>query len=506
MSVNLYSFVEHPFTDKAYFNYDKFKDIVYKAQRLMDDIVDLEEEKINLILQKIEKDPEPTEIKSVEKNLWLKIKKKLLEGRRTGLSAIGLADCFASLNITYSSEQSITLAEEIYKQFAITAYKSSIDMAKERGCFPIWNKTVEKDNPFLQKVVYSLHYPDNTMGSLNGHGKFGRRNIACLTIPPSGTISIMAGISSGIEPVYQLYYKRRYKILENTDEKKAYDFVDQNGDKWKEYIVYHPKFDEWLTSLRDNKPFYNNYEDYAKISPYYKSTAYEIDPIQRVKLQAAIQKYIDNSISSTINLPESTTEEQVSELYMKAWELGCKGITVYRDNCRTGVLVSVDKSQKRPKSMICNIHNTKAGGKNYLVLIGLKDDKPYEIFVKPSEFEKAYVIDPQGEIIKLKSKHYILRTPSTEIDLTTNLPNDQALITRLVSTMLKNDNFKIEDIIEQVEKAEGDLTTFGKVITRILKRYLADGTHSTELCPECGNKILYKDGCKSCTCGYSKCG
>ena len=522
LSVNLYSFVENPFTDKAYFNYDKFKDVVYKAQRLIDDIVDLEEEKINLILKKIENDPEPEEIKAIERRLWEKILDKLLKGRRTGLSAIGLADTFAALDTTYGSSSSITLAEEIYKQFAISAYKSSIDMGRERGVFPIYNKEKEKNNPFIQRILSEFHFMRRNEAK--------RRNISLLTIPPSGTISLLAGICSGIEPVYQLYYKRRYKILENTKEKKQYDFIDANGDKWREYIVIHPKLrDWWLTqeqlcnvnidlnnnktvSLPDDK-YIVDYIEHTK-HPYYKSTAYEIDPIQRIKLQGVIQKWIDHSISSTINLSENTTEEEISNIYMTAWKEGLKGITIYRNNCRTGVLVNINKSEKnikRPKIVKCNIHNTKIQGNNYMVLIGIQNNKPFEIFVKSYPFEKAVVIDSQGEIIKLKSKQYILKTINTEVNLTTDLPNDQALLTRLISTMLKKE-FNIEEIIEQVEKADGDLTTFGKVICRILKRYITNGTHSIDTCPNCGSKLIYQNGCKECSrendskCTFSKCG
>jgi ribonucleoside-diphosphate reductase alpha chain len=384
MSINLYSFVEHPFTDKAYFNYDKFKDVVYKAQRLMDDIVDLEEEKINQILNKIENDPEPEEIKAIEKNLWLKIKQKLLDGRRTGLSAIGLADCFAAISNTYASNSSIELAEEIYKQFAISAYKSSIDMSGERGAFPMYDYTKEKENPFLKRLG-----KDEKGGEL---GKYSRRNIALLTIPPSGTISLLAGISSGIEPVYQLYYKRRRK-LEKGNPKIT--FADQNGDGWEEYVVLHPKFKEWLdTDKRYSHSVWDywnqkDYEEAAKDSPYHNSTAYEIDPLQRVKLQATIQKWIDHSISSTINLPEGTTEETVSNLYMEAWKQGCKGLTIYVDECRTGVLISNNNNSlkkfkqhdapKRPKELEAEFHKIKVKGTEYGVLIGLMENKPYEI-------------------------------------------------------------------------------------------------------------------------------
>lgn len=510
MSVNLYSFVENPFTDKAFFNYDKFKDVVYKAQRLMDDIVDLEEEKINLILNKIENDLEPEEIKTTEKNLWLKIKQKLLEGRRTGLSAIGLADCFASLHRTYGSQDSIELTEEIYKQFAISAYKSSIDMAKERGTFPIFDPDKETDNPFLIRLFPELSYLE---------ANNGRRNIALLTIPPSGTISLLAGISSGIEPVYQLSYKRRRKLEKGNPN---ITFVDQNGDGWEEYNVFHPKYKLWC-EMYDVNP--NDLEEATKISPYDNSTAYEIDPLQRVNLQATIQKWIDHSISSTINLSETATEEEVSNIYMQAWKEGCKGITIYRDNCRTGVLISNTKKDiiefkqhnapKRPKELICDIKSVSIKGKKFQVLIGLYNNKPYEVFVIP--YKEIKPLNKQYKITKLSSGKYILSTLNWQEKnninsgynfglLTEELTDEEATITRLVSTSLRH-GASIKFIIEQLDKTHGDLTQFGKAIARALKNYISDTEITKELCPDCKSKLIYKDGCITClSCGYSKCG
>lgn len=523
LSVNLYSFVEHPFTDKAFFNYDKFKDVVYKAQRLMDDVVDLEEEKINLILKKIENDPEPDEIKSVEKNLWIKIREKLLQGRRTGLSAIGLADCLASLNINYGSEESIALAEEIYKQFAISAYRSSIDMAEERGSFPIWNGDLEDNNPFLKRLLdYDFMYID--------HNKYGRRNIALLTIPPSGTISMFGnknGISSGIEPVYQLYYKRRRKLEKDNPN---ITFVDQNGDGWEEYIVLHPKFkewsDRWLLDMEEKGQYvpyslYSNYEFLSKLSPYKQSTAYEIDPLQRVKLQATIQKWIDHSISSTINLPEGTSEETVSNIYMEAWKQGCKGITVYVNNSRTGVLVDVEKKEsefkhhnapKRPQVLPAEIYITKSKGTEWLVVIGLLNNLPYEIFAVENRWNirDNYSV---GVIIKERKGLYTL---SIKDDLTIenfleNISDEENNLTRMISTALRH-GADIKFIVEQLNKSRGDITTFSNAIKRILKKYIIDGASSEELCPECGSKLIYQNGCKECSrennseCSYSKCG
>jgi ribonucleoside-diphosphate reductase alpha chain len=549
MSVNLYSFVENPFTDKAFFNYDKFKDVVYKAQRLMDDVVDLEEEKINKILNKIENDPEPEEIKKIEKDLWTKIKGKLLSGRRTGLSAIGLADCLAALNVTYGSEDSIKLVEKIYKQFAISAYKSSIDMAKERGAFPIHNIELEKENPFLKrfwkevgqneisnaktdiKIGFGFSKEDKEQTYLWKYKEYGRRNIALLTIPPSGTISQMASISSGIEPVYQLLHKRRYKILGDQE----YDYVDKTGDKWREYTVLHPKFKEWFDIWGKPKDVVNptieelnklnlwntfrqygnitNLETFIKISPYYNSTAYEIDPIQRVKLQATIQKWIDHSISSTINLPKSATEEEVSNLYIEAWKQGCKGITIYRDGCREGILTSINQKDtefkqhdapKRPKSLPCNIHSTTIKGEGFYVLIGLYENKPYEVFVIRKDIH--YFTEKEGIISKLNKKQYDIQQKDSEVGwiMTEALSDNEATITRLVSTALRHGT-DIKFITEQLNKTQGDLTNFGKAIARVLSKYIKKETGLE--CPECKqNTLIRESGCIKCTnCGYSKC-
>jgi ribonucleoside-diphosphate reductase alpha chain len=526
MSVNLYSFVENPFTDKAFFNYDKFKDVVYKAQRLMDDIVDLEEEKINLILQKIENDPEPDEIKAVEKNLWLKILDKLLRGRRTGLSAIGLADCFSSLGITYGTNNSVNLAEEIYKQFAISAYKSSIDMAKERGAFPIWDWNKEKDNPFINRILSNL---EKSLHSKTIQD-YARRNICLLTIPPSGTISLLAGISSGIEPVYQLYYKRRRKLEKDNPN---ITFVDQNGDSWEEYTILHPKFKEWIyinTFDWKNLEHFNTYiskldskeiERLTLECPYNKSTAYELDPIQRIKLQATIGRFIDHSISSTINLPEDTTEQQVSDIYMTAWKEGCKGITIYRDNCRTGVLVSATKEEvkefkqynapKRPKSLDCEVHYTTVKGEKFAIIVGLLNNKPYELFAI-SNGKDLLPDKGNGKLIKTSSGQYHITTKNESyFDIVIAMSDEEQIITRLISTALRHGT-EVKFIVEQLSKTRGDLTTFGKAISRILKLYIPEKEETKETCPECGSKLIYKDGCKECSrelnsnCTYSKCG
>jgi ribonucleoside-diphosphate reductase alpha chain len=517
MSVNLYSFVENPFTDKAYFNYDKFKDVVYKAQRLMDDVVDLEEEKINKILEKIENDPEPEEIKAIEKNLWLKIKEKLLNGRRTGLSAIGLSDCFAALQYQYGSNISIELAEEIYKQFAIAAYKSSIEMAKERGAFPIWDYETETENPYLNRIIEEMTQTD-PLGADEFHysqwREFGRRNIALLTEPPSGTISLLAGISSGIEPVYQLSYKRRRK-LEKGNPKIT--FTDQNGDGWEEYNVLHPKYEVWLDliSTPETKDLIREGEGLIATSPYFKSTAYEIDPLQRVKLQSTIQKWIDHSISSTINLPKDTTEETVSNLYIEAWKQGCKGLTVYVDQSRTGVLIdnntktesfTYHDAPKRPTTLLAEFYKVKVQGKDYGVFVGLLENKPYEIFAFAEP--KTDLKNITGSITKVKKRVYSFNSQHLTVP---NLVQEtefgeEQTFTLMVSGLLRH-GANPKFIMEWISKSNLEIVSFGKAISRVLKNYIKDTEKITQLCPECSSQLTYQDGCVKCTsCGYSKCG
>jgi len=507
LSINLTKFVVYPFTNKAVINYGHLEDVTYKAQRLMDDVVDLEEEKINIILNKIESDPEPDEIKLIEKNLWVKIRKKLLEGRRTGLSGIGLADTLAMLNISYSG--GIDIAELVYKNLAISAYKSSIDMAEERGAFPIWNMDKECNNPFILRVLKESGY-------MEAYAIFGRRNIALLTIPPSGTISLLAGISSGIEPVYQLAYKRRRKVEANHPNKS---FQDKTGDWWEEYVVLHPKFREWLV-LTGQYSSGTSWDTLAKtISPFANSTAYELNPLDRVKLQGRIQKWVDHSISSTVNLPKETTEQQVSELYIEAWKQGCKGITIYRDGCRDGVLISNESQKetkfvtndapKRPKVLLADLYTPSIHNKDYIVVIGLYDDKPYEVFA----FKNTYNLkgNYSCNIIKRTRGKYDVDIKDVILieDITSDMSQIEESTTRLVSTSLRH-GASIEFLVEQLLKARGNgFQDFSKVIARKLKRYIKDETVVTGVtCENCGStNIIYKDGCQECaSCGSSKCG
>ena len=472
MSVNLFSFVKAPFTKKARFEYGKFVSVVTKAQRLMDDAIDLESEKIKAIINKISKSNDPWEVKESEVSLWNKIQEKLKVGRRTGLSAIGLADCLAALNIKYGSEKSIEKTNDIFKYFKCNAYESSRIMGVERGPFP---KYAEKIDPVI------------------------RRNIALLTVPPSGSISILAGISSGIEPVYKLEYTRRRKVEKGSPNVV---FTDKQGDEWEEYTVYHSK-----------------YEEYGKPKSYLGCTAYELDPMQRVKLQAVIQKHIDHSISSTINLPENVTKDEISRIYTSAWELGCKGITIYRDGCRDGVMIDKKEEDatvfkqhpapKRPKRLDCEVKYTKVKGIEYCILLGLYEGKPYELFaLDSSNFERH--TKAKYSIFKLGSGNYVLvNNDNSEhiFAIAEKLTDEQAALTRLISTSLRH-GAEIKFIVEQLNKTEGELNSFNRAIARILKSYIPNGESlKGSLCEVCNDKMVIENGCEICkSCGYNRCG
>jgi ribonucleoside-diphosphate reductase alpha chain len=486
MSINLFSFVKDPFTQQATFDYNLFEDVVYKAQRLMDDVIDLEEEKIDKILEKIINDGGRG---SVEWNLWEKIKDKLLKGRRTGLSAIGLADCLAALNIIYGDAGSLACASSIYKVLNRFAYKSSEDMALQRGAFPIFDRTglTAADANF-----------DEIASQIIPNDRKERRNIALLTIPPSGSLSILAGITSGIEPVFELEYTRRRKVEESDN----VVFVDKNGDKWEEYTVYHPK-----------------YIEYGKPEIYLTSTANKIDPIDRVKLQSVIQKHIDHSISSTINLPNSATEEQIDKIYRYAYAQGCKGITVYRDGCRDGVLINKDDKKeefkqhdapKRPKNIDADVKTVSVKGIKFCVAIGLVENKPYEVFAWHTLGWAGIIPEPgRYKINKESSGQYDLETCDHVFygHVTEQLTDEQAAITRLVSTALRHGT-DIKFIVEQLNKTQGDLTSFSKAIARVLKQYITNGSHlKGSMCEICGSKLVVENGCEICkSCGFTKCG
>lgn len=507
LSVILPAYVNNPFKKDASFNWTLFKEHVRIAQRLMDDIIDLEEEKINAILAKIDSDSEPEEIKAVERNLWIKIKTKLLQGRRTGLSGVGLADVLAMLGLKYDSDEAADVSEEIYKQLAVEAYRSSIVLAEERGCFPIWDKDLERNNPMLKRIWQNMDQ-EELYGAM--YLSTGRRNIALLTIPPTGTLALMVRIASGVEPVFQPIHKRRRKVNPDNPNKS---FQDKNGDWWEEYNVIHYGLSQYIASLDDKTTFI------PENTPYTGSSAMEIDPVKKVRMLGRIQKWIDHSISSTTNLPEDCTEQQVSDIYLEAWKAGMKGLTVYRDKCRDGVLISSeDKKQakspcfhqnnapKRPKQLQCNIHFLEKKG--FIVLVGMYEDIPYEIFAFNYS---GRITESTGLIKKITGGRYNLTDIKGNLlipDITSEMNQIEEDKTRLISWGLRHGG-GLKFLVEQLSKAKNtDVTSFSKAIARVLKGYIKDGVESQDKCPSCGGKLIYQSGCIECAegCGFSKCG
>jgi len=516
-SMNLYSYVENPFTDKAKFNFDLFKEHVIIAQRLMDDLIDLEIEKIDTIIQKIKKDPEEDRIKRPEIEVWEKIKENTLKGRRTGLGITALGDALAALGLIYGTDEANKQAEKIQKTLAVAAYKSSCLLAKERGAFPVYNYEKEIDNPFIKR----LKGVDEELDSLLK--KYGRRNIACLTIAPTGTVSLMTQTTSGIECAFLISYKRRRKVNPNDKDVKV-TFTDEVGDSWEEYNVFHHKFLDWLEvngyNIEDVKKLED--EELQKIikkSPYYKATSADVDWVQKVKMQGMLQKYVDHSISVTVNVPEDTTIETVSKIYEEAWRNGCKGITIYRDGSRSGVLISNNKkeeekeddfkqnnSPKRPKELEADYYVANAKGKKFAVIVGLYKGKPYEIFA----FENPPLNDfCKGKIVKVKRGHYDFLYNGEKrienIQLATELVEERAH-TIFISMLLRH-GAPIKHILNVAKKVDDNITSFSSVVRRILSKYIEDEVLE-EKCPECGGTLTRQEGCVKCLngCGYSKCG
>lgn len=501
--LNTLKFVQQPFTKEAKFDFDRFYQYSKYAQRLMDDLVDLELEAIDRIIDKIENDPEQKQIKAIELDLWKRIREKCSNGRRTGTGITALGDAIAALGIKYGSDESIELTGAVYDTLKWACYEASVDMAEELGPFPIWDAKLETDNPFLLRLKAERPEIYDRMQ------KVGRRNIALLTTAPAGTVSILAnvadgiyGTTSGIEPVFMLEFKRRKKI-NHSDSQARVDFTDQNGDKWQEFVVYHPAVKLWqkVTGKTD-----------VKESPWYGACAEDINWENRVKLQARANLSVDHAISSTINLPENVTQAEVAKIYETAWRAGCKGITVYRKNCRTGVLVEKDKKEvtkdaaKRPESLPGDVYHIKAGGTEFLVVVGLLNEQPYEVMAA-----KNGVISKKakhGMITKQKRGHYSLICDTGEtLDSITSLCEDmEEALTRMISTSLRH-NVPIDYIVHQLEKTKGTLQSFAKAVSRCLKKYVKDGTKVTgSTCPDCGSTDLKRqEGCISCSCGYSKC-
>lgn len=500
--VNAYSFVENAFKDDAWFNFKKFTKVAFEAQRIMDDIIDLELECIDRIIDKIKADKEPAAVKAIELGLWKNIKTTCEKGRRTGLGVTGIGDTVASLGITYGSPGSIDLVGEIYKNLALGSYRSSVQLASERGTFPIYNHELEKNHPMIQRIMAE----DPKLAA--DYEKYGRRNIANTTTAPGGSISIEAQVSSGIEPTYRLEYTRRRKI--NSGDKAAkVDFVDDEGVEWQEYSVKHHAFNRWqeVTGKKDPKD-----------SPFHKATATEIDWEASVDLQAAAQHWVDHAISKTCNLPEDVTKDVVSNVYMRAWEKKCKGFTVYREGSRTGVLVSkkfnINNAPKRPDDLECDIYHMTVRGEKWNMFIGLFDDKPYEIFAGLAEYVSIPRSRTKGTIKKNGKYNVHIGEGDNEIvikDLARVFENKtESAFTRTLSLALRH-GAPIQYIVEQLEKGadkESDMFSLSKGLMRCLKTYIKDGTKpSLKECKQCGSEDLaYMEGCISCnSCAWSKC-
>ena len=540
LAINLYSYVENPFTPNAKFNFSKFKEHVMYAQRMMDDIIDLEMEKIETIIAKIEADPETDEVKATELNLWKKIKDKTSQGRRTGVGTTAEGDMIAAMGLTYGTEEATKFSVEVHKTLALAAYRSSVMLASERGAFPVFDYKRETNNPFMNR----LKEADPELYDLMV--KYGRRNIACLTIAPTGTTSILTQTTSGIEPVFLPVYKRRRKVNANDKEVRV-DFVDESGDAFEEYVVYHPKFITWMNingiEVKDNYTQEQIDEIVAK-SPYYKATSNDVDWLNKVKMQGAVQKWVDHSISVTINLPNDVSEDMVNKLYVEAWKSGCKGCTVYRDGSRSGVLISLKNEKKkttenaapspadengfvthkRPIELDADVVRSQNNKEKWIAFIGLIDGKPYEIFTGIADDDEGIFCPKsvsKGKIIKVidenGQKRYDFqfvnkRGFKTTIEGLSEKFNPEFWnYAKLISGVLRY-RMPIAQVLKLVGSLELDnqsINTWKVGVERALKKYLPNGEKASgQTCPNCGQEsLVYQEGCLICTnCGTSRCG
>ncbi|MGL4518631.1 MAG: adenosylcobalamin-dependent ribonucleoside-diphosphate reductase [Phocaeicola sp.] len=534
LAINLYAYVENPFTPEASFNFELFRKHVALAQRIMDDIIDLELEKIERIMEKIESDPESNEVKNTEKYLWEKIYKKSAQGRRTGVGITAEGDMLAAMGLRYGTEEATTFSEEVHKTVAIEAYRSSVYMAKERGAFDVYSSEREQNNPFINR----LKEADPSL--YEEMKRYGRRNIACLTIAPTGTTSLMTQTTSGIEPVFMPVYKRRRKVNPNDPESHV-DFVDESGDTFEEYVVYHHKFLTWMeVNGYDTTKRYSQEEIDALVekSPYYKATSNDVDWLMKVKMQGRIQKWVDHSISVTINLPNNVDEELVNRLYVEAWKSGCKGCTVYRDGSRSGVLISAKPEKKeetpickpptvvevRPKVLEADVVRFQNNKEKWVAFVGLLDGQPYEIFTGLQDDEEGISLPKsvtKGKIIKNMdpdgNKRYDFqfenkRGYKTTIEgLSERFNKEYWNYAKLISGVLRW-RMPIESVIKLVDSLQLDkenINTWKNGVERALKKYVTDGTKALgQVCPNCGNEtLIYQEGCLICkTCGSSRCG
>lgn len=527
LAINLYSYVVNPFTKDAYFDYELFKEHVILSQRFMDDIIDLEIEKIDKILEKIKSDPESDDVKRTEVELWEKIKTKTLKGRRTGVGITAEGDMIAALGLRYGTEDATECAENVQKTLALTAFRSSVILAKERGAFEIYDTVREQSNPFINR----LREADPSL--YEDMVKYGRRNIACLTIAPTGTTSLMTQTTSGIEPVFLPVYKRRRKVNPN-DNNIRVDFVDETGDKFEEYIVFHHKFITWMeTNGYDASKKYSDAEidELVAKSPYYKATSNDVDWLQKVRMQGRIQKWVDHSISVTINLPSDASEDLVNKLYVEAWKCGCKGCTVYRDGSRSGVLVSTKEKPKelvpllkRPYSLDADIVRFQNNKEKWIAFIGLHNGKPYEIFTGILDDEEGLMLPKnitKGIIVKNVTedgiKHYDFQYKNSKgykatiEGLSEKFNPEYWNYAKLISGVLRH-GMPIDQVLKLVSGLElnnESINTWKNGVIRSLKSYLPNNLKATgQLCANCGQEsMIYQEGCLICTsCGTSKCG
>ena len=531
LALNLLSYVDNPFTKEATFNFDRFKSHVAKAMHLMDDIIDLELEKVELIINKIASDPEDDDVRRVELELWKKIKDMALKGRRTGLGITAEGDMLAALGLRYGSDEAVDFAVNVHKTLAVEAYRASVMMAKERGAFGVYNFEKEQGNPMIERICEAAPELRDLMK------QYGRRNIAMLTIAPTGTTSLMSQTTSGIEPVFRPVYKRRRKI-NPSDKDQVASFVDETGEKFIEYYVYHHQFVKWLEiNGYDTSRLQNISEEeldkWLQASPYYKATANDIDWVAKVKMQGAIQKWVDHSISVTVNLPNEVSEELVADVYRTAWESGCKGVTVYRDGCRDGVLLDVkqkggakkncsgSESIRRPESIPADIVRFKNGAEDWIAFVGKQDDRPYEIFTGKIEEDAMYIPKSitHGNILKVcendGSKRYDFQYQD-RYGYTNTIGGISRLFdeefwnyAKLISGVLRY-GMPIDKVVQLIDGLHLDsetINTWKNGVERALKQYIKDGTRGKGRCPQCGQEnMAYQNGCLTCmACGYSKC-
>lgn len=540
LAINLYSYVKNPFTPQAEFDFELFKQHVAVAQRMMDDIIDLEMEKIERILLKISSDPESDSIKRTERELWEKIMKKTVQGRRTGVGTTAEGDMLAAMGLRYGSEEATAFSVEVHKTLALAAYRSSVMMAKERGAFAVYDAQREENNPYIQRIKEA----DPELYDLMV--QYGRRNIACLTIAPTGTTSIMTQTTSGIEPVFQPVYRRRRKVNPN-DKNVHVDLVDEVGDSFEEYVVFHHNFITWMNANGHPYDPTHRYtaaeiDELVQESPYYKATANDVDWLAKVRMQGAIQKWVDHSISVTINLPNDVNEELVRQLYEEAWRCGCKGCTVYRDGSRTGVLEGIKEKKKeeekkdekncvcfdnkvriRPAELECDVVRFQNNKDKWIAFVGLKDGHPYEIFTGLADDEDGILLPKsvtKGKIIRTAledgTKRYDFQFvnsrgfKTTMEGLSYKFDKEFWNYAKLISGVLRY-GMPIDQVVKMINGLQMDSETINswKVgVERALKKYIQDGTIvQGQVCPNCGQALIFEEGCMHCReCGYSKCG